>query len=422
MPEMPKDRVEAGELAGELAQIAGRLSELRARLDARAPDLEAGEVDSGLREVLDETEALVAKLSTAARRGGPAGWWRRAAEMDAVFTAMANPVIVYEPGGSIVRANPSAVSALGFDPTGTDLSAKASGLCMRDLAGRVLPPEDLPAVRALRGETVLAFPCRFSRGDGADRAVLISSAPVLVDDRIEGAVATWQDVTGLRRLQEQQDDLVRTVSHDLRTPLTVAQGHAQILQRLLASEHAVAHRSLEAILTSAKRMNRMIQDLVDSARLEAGRLRLEPLPIHLETFIPAFLERAKGSMQVQRIRVDIPPDLPAVQVDPGALERMLENLLTNALKYSAPESEVVLKVRGGEQVTVCVEDQGVGISPEEVPQLFKRYYRGTNTSKREGVGLGLHITRMLAEAHGGKISVKSEPGKGSSFSFTLPPA
>ena len=169
-------------------------------------------------------------------------------------------------------------------------------------------------------------------------------------------------------------------------------------------------------------MNRMIQDLVDAARQEAGLLKLERRPVDLREALLSLIERLATTFDTQRIRVVAPDDLPRVLADADRLERILTNLLSNALKYSPPGSEVTITLerRGGEVVT-SIRDRGPGIAPDELPHLFERYYRGPAArAAPEGLGLGLYITRMLVEAHGGHIWAESQVGAGSTFSFSLP--
>lgn len=228
----------------------------------------------------------------------------------------------------------------------------------------------------------------------------------------------------VQRQSTEREDLLHTVSHDLRTPLTVIQGHAQLLGRVLAKaeQKGVEQRSVDAILTGAKRMNSMIQDLVDSARLESGQLRLDVVPLDLGVFVSNLKERLSTVLETERIRVGAEAALPKVLADPNRLERIVTNLLTNALKYSDPGTEVVVSLarRNGEVIT-SVSDRGPGIPPEERSLIFERFRRTRHArDRREGLGLGLYITWRLVEAHGGRIWVQSEVGKGSTFSFTLP--
>ena len=239
--------------------------------------------------------------------------------------------------------------------------------------------------------------------------------------RMEVAV----DITDRKRADQFREQYVYAISHDLRNPLGAVQGLAQFLVRKLekAGLNGSEAQSAKGIITSAERMNSIIQDLLDSMHLEAGQFVLEKQPVDLRSCISDLLERSVNMTGDRRVNLDIPEDLPPVLADPGRLERILTNLLTNALKYSPPETEVAVRaVNAGEEVTVSVTDLGSGIGPEDLPHIFDRFYRSERTRKLEGVGLGLHITKMLVEAHSGRIWVDSQLDKGSTFHFSLPGA
>jgi PAS domain S-box-containing protein len=227
------------------------------------------------------------------------------------------------------------------------------------------------------------------------------------------------------QLLEQQKTFLHMVSHDLRAPLTIMLGHAELLHGVMEQAgNLQVVSSTEAIMRSVKRMDVMIDDLVDAARLEGGQMRLNPRPLSLPAFLPDFLARNAAVLAVDRIVTDVAPALPTVSADESHLERVLTNLLSNAQKYSAPDTRIRLHVRQvGQVVAFAVADQGQGIHPDDLPHLFERFYRAKGTERKiEGIGLGLYITRLLVEAHGGRVWVESEAGKGSTFSFTLPVA
>lgn len=223
--------------------------------------------------------------------------------------------------------------------------------------------------------------------------------------------------------KEYMEEYISMISHDLRAPLTVIQGQAQLLQRRLgkgAAEAQEIHGAM-AIELSARRMNAMIQDLIDSARLEAGQVELDRQPVDLRALVTDLLERAAEAMDTTRVKVGFQPDLPPVDADPNRLERILTNLLSNALKYSPDGAEVVLRAdTANGAVVISVADCGHGINADELPRVFERFFRSRDARRHEGLGLGLYITKMLVEAHGGRIWVESQPNRGSTFSFSLP--
>jgi PAS domain S-box-containing protein len=350
----------------------------------------------------------------------------RAAELHSVISSMAEGVIIYGLGGEIILMNPMAGEITGHSPEDQQLSLpdRLRLLGAEKPGGEPFPADETPVARALSGETVQGVAMVMHRQDGRSMWVTSSAAPIRgADGSILGAVATYADTTQLRELQEQAEELVRAVSHDLRTPLTSIQGYAQLLQRMLKGVEAEGRLALSTqhILASARRMNAMIQDLVDSARLESGQVPVHPRPVDLSSLLEALLEDAGKALAPNRIVVRIPEGLGLVEADPLGLERILINLLTNALKYSADDADVTLTAqREGPMVSVAVEDRGEGIPPEELPHLFDRFYRTKEARYAQGLGLGLYITRKLVEAHGGELTVESRPGEGSIFRFTLP--
>ncbi|HEX2922781.1 MAG TPA: HAMP domain-containing sensor histidine kinase, partial [Chloroflexota bacterium] len=170
----------------------------------------------------------------------------------------------------------------------------------------------------------------------------------------------------------------------------------------------------------------MIQDLLDSARLEAGEMKLNLEQVELGPFIQELRDRiaALGLGQKRKIGINCSESLPPVTADPERLERIVTNLVSNALKYSDPDTEVTIGLEPrGNEVELSVSDRGKGIPPEELPRLFEQYYRGgAGREQRDSLGLGLYIASRLVEAHNGRMWVESRVGEGSTFRFTLPVA
>ncbi len=387
---------------------------------------EAGNVAGLLLSLLDVTHQVEARRRVeqlASERE------HQLAELNAILGGIADSVIVYGPAGQVLRMSRRAKDTLGYTPeqwNALPADERATLLRIEDEAGRPLPDDETPAAKALRGETVTDRRL-ILHTPGAESVPILANAGPIRDaaGNIIGAAVSFTDVTHLVELQKFQAEFIRTISHDLRQPLTVIQGQAQMLERLLAREGTGprAAGSLEAIATSSRRMGTMIQDLVDSARLEAGQLQLVPVALSLPTYVQDLVRRLSATLEAQRIRLEAPADLPPVLADADRLERVLGNLLSNALKYSAPATTVVVRLaQQGTEVVTSVIDSGPGIAPADLPHVFERYYRAGKPSQKklEGLGLGLYIAKGLVEAHGGRIWAESEVGKGSTFSFTLP--
>ncbi|MDI7275668.1 MAG: PAS domain S-box protein, partial [Anaerolineae bacterium] len=414
-------------------------AELRGLMGARM--VGRGGEASGLVMVTDkedgdfstEDEALLRQLAGVASLGlqhiearGEAE--RRAAEVEATVAAIPDGILIYDPQGNIVRINPGGERLLHYTPemVARPLAERAAALRIETPQRQPVPFERLPNVRALRGELVEGEVLVVRLADGATIWISVSAAPIRsADGELLGAVLAARDITPLIELQEQREDLLRAVSHDLRNPLTAVLGPAQLLERRLDRPGLERERqSAETIVAAARRMDTMIQDLVDAARSETGRIELHRQPVNVRTFALDLKQRLAPTLETSRIDIETPRELPPVSADPGRLERIFTNLWSNALKYSAPGTRVTVDGRQEDGwVVTTVSDRGPGIPPEDLPRLFQRYFRTVaGRERREGVGLGLYITRRLVEAHGGRIWVESELGVGSTFSFSLPVA
>lgn len=351
---------------------------------------------------------------------------RLSAELDATVASIAEGLLIYNAAGELVRTNAAAEEILGYtlEERRRPIAERLRALRVETPEGRVLEPGETPPLRALRGETVRGALLALHPPRAKPVWIYATAAPVrLADGTLLGAAVTMTDVTRLRALQEQREDLLRSVSHDLRSPLTVILGQAQLLEQGLekAGVDGLQRKSASAIASEARRMNVMIQDLVDSARMEAGQLRLDRKAVDLRSFVSDLLQRASLVLDVKRVKADIPAGLPPISADPNRLERILLNLLSNALKYSYPGTEVRITARVVDgAVAVAVSDRGPGIAPEDLPHLFERFYRARAARGTEGIGLGLFTVKALVEAHGGRVWAESELGRGSIFTFEMP--
>jgi len=294
---------------------------------------------------------------------------------------------------------------------------------VQTIEGAAFSAHENPLVRALRGETVSGVTASLPDGDGKRRWVSVSAAPTRGrDGHLGGAVAALSDLGRIQELQAQREDLLRAVSHDLRNPLQIVLLQAERLQRLLRDPARETERTAsERIARAAKQMGVMIRDLVEAARMESGGLPLSRQAVELHPLAQRLLAQAAGVLDVGRVAVAVAPEVPCVDADPARVERVLLNLVANALKYSPEGSGVRIDaVLRGPEVQVAVQNSGPGIDPEDLPRLFERFYRGRRSQRHDGLGLGLYIVQVMVQAHGGRVWVDSRPGEGATFTFTLP--
>ena len=225
-----------------------------------------------------------------------------------------------------------------------------------------------------------------------------------------------------RQVDELKSQLLSTVSHELRTPLTAIRGQTSTLLDY-ADEVSPAERleALHIIDKEAARLDELIGHILDMSRIESGALRVEPIAMDLSPILRETIALFAAQAPRHNLHANLPPGLPLVQADPRRVRQVLCNLLDNAVKFSPAGSTIMVNTQNTPTVLlVSVKDEGAGIAPEHLPRLFDRFYRVESRGLRTGgVGLGLAISKGLVEAMGGQVSVASQPGEGSVFSFSL---
>ena len=326
-----------------------------------------------------------------------------------------------EAGTEKIIANRRAFEIVGQASVPT-LGDYRGQVCTPD--GKPLPKEEWPARRVLRGESFTTRELLIRTPDGREVPVLLSVAPVhRRDGHLEGVVVGYEDVSILKELQRLHDEWASIVTHDLRQPLAVIMANVSALQRMARSpDPPTLSEGIEQTLKAAKTLNRMISDLADVSQIETRHLEVALRPIDLEALVREAVERQRVTSPDRVINLQVGSSIPKVNADPTRIEQVLVNLLVNALKYSDPATAVEGEVRHVEnEVRVLVTNQGPGLSAEEMPKLFDRYYRTARaqTGSAPGLGLGLYIAKALVEAHSGRIWAESGPGQ-TTFQFALP--
>jgi signal transduction histidine kinase len=260
----------------------------------------------------------------------------------------------------------------------------------------------------------------------------ITYAPLLSEDgntlasspekRLRNIVVTVRDITHFRTAEEIKSTFISIVSHELRTPVALIKGYASTLRRDDAKwDRKVISESLAVIEEEADRLSRMIDDLLDASRLQAGGLSINRADVSLPALASRVAEKFTTQSRKHTITTDFPDKFPVILADEPRIEQVIANLVSNSLKY-APNGEI--KISGSvrpEQVVVCVSDEGPGIEAKDLPHIFDRFYRSTNAVKQtKGAGLGLYLARAIIEAHGGRIWPDPKPDSGARICFSLP--
>jgi two-component system phosphate regulon sensor histidine kinase PhoR len=241
-----------------------------------------------------------------------------------------------------------------------------------------------------------------------------------------GAVLVLHDLTEVRRLEAVRRDFVANVSHELKTPLTSISGYAETLLGD-APDADTARRFLVTILSNARRMQRLVDDLLDLSRIEAGRWQPDRTDADVAAVARESWAGLAGRADAHQVELvlDIGRGAETVDADLDALRQVLTNLMDNSLRYSPAGGRITLRSRrmdGG--VAVSVRDDGAGITREHLPRIFERFYRADASRSREegGTGLGLAIVKHLVEAHGGRVAAESELGRGTTVTCLFPDA
>ena len=298
-------------------------------------------------------------------------------------------------------------------------------LTFRRADGRQVSLEEFPLTQALRlGETVRAEEMVIEVPDGRSVTVLVNATPIRSEEgEVESVVVTLQDLTALAELERQRAEFLGMVSHELRVPMSSIKGSATTLLGAVSDlDPAEAQQFFRIIDQQADRMRDLINNLLDVARIETGTLPVDPEPVE----VAALVDRGKNTFLSgggrRNLQIYLDQDLPRVMADRRRIGQVLTNLLSNAARYSAESSPITVNAAlENFHVAISVADQGRGIAPEELPNLFRKFSRLGGESQGGETGLGLAICKGFVEAHGGRIWAESDgPGLGSRFTFTIP--
>lgn len=340
--------------------------------------------------------------------------------LDNLFNFASVPIVVWNPELKITR----------FNHAFEQLTGRTSDEMMGKKVDILIPPDERDdALREInraiiKGERWEAVEIPIQHVDGSIRIVLWNSALVLDSDGSTpmATIAQGQDITDLKKEMDIKDDFIGMVSHEIRTPLTVIMGSVKT-----ARSPGLSVEEVQELLTEAdhgsESMAEILDNLIEISRAHANRLIVTAERMEIEPVIREVVEHEEAYLRSSRFVLDIAAGLPPIEADRVKVRQVIHNLVDNAVKYSF--SDTMIRISVGQQdkkfLLIGVANQGKEISPEEKSKLFQPFERLNETSTtRPGLGLGLLVCRRLVEAHGGKIWVESEPGKGVSFWFTLP--
>ncbi|TME34741.1 MAG: PAS domain-containing protein [Chloroflexi bacterium] len=350
---------------------------------------------------------------------------RHALQLEAVLASMTDALLIVDARGAIVRLNRAARQLLRLDSASLVLGQPLERQRVEQwpVAAREVTAALVPVIEALRSGTSVAD-TQIELHSG-ERCVLSVSGSVLRSAKgpLQGGVVVLRDITEQRDLERLREDIFAMAWHDMRTPLTLVKGHAEILLRRLSSGEGDATASkaaAESIVKHAGRLTELLTVLFDVHCLEAGLLSLSPWPTDLAAITREVTDEVRLTAHHN---INVFADAIAEgEWDERRIRQVLMNLLSNALKYSPDGSTVTVSVTTDERsATVRVCDEGVGLDEDELPQVFRRGYRAASAGRVKGDGLGLYFAHGLVAKHGGRMWAESlGHGRGSTFSFSLP--
>jgi two-component system phosphate regulon sensor histidine kinase PhoR len=350
---------------------------------------------------------------------------KRNAEMEALVHSMGDGVLVTDCQGIVLLANPAARRLLGWESeAGTSDGCGSRPLQIgQPLLPQIPEPEVAEALAQMlhHPEEGIREELRVARTG----RVLSAQVTGIRDESGEeiGQVTVLTDITHLKELDRIKTDLISFVSHELRGPLSSILGYSSTLIRRADQIPPETQREfLHTIIQECDRLNRLTVDLLDITRIEEGRsLEVHLGLVSLRPLIERVVQSQRALVQGHTFEIDVPATAAVIIADEDKLEQILFNLVNNAIKYSPHGGKVRIQARRGEGVVeISVQDEGIGIPPEQIPQLFQRYHRTDASRRIKGIGIGLYLVRHLVEAHGGEIRACSTPGQGTCFTFSLP--
>lgn len=369
-------------------------------------------------------------------------------KLNTVINSIAEGVVLCDSKGRLILANEAAMLLLSLEslPFQQPLSEMVDFYGIRDLEGGTLPVEHLPMARALSGEIFHDYRVLLHGASGSNSVMSFSGAPTLADDgkTIEGAVVIFRDITARQRLERAKDEFLAVAAHELRSPLASVRSYSDMLlkreqQRDDANPRDV--RGLAILSQQVTHMLRMVDNLLDVSRIDAGQIGLHIQKVNLVSLTSQVLDQNRLTVMNREFLLNTDYAELFVSCDSMRIRQVLTNLVGNGIKYSPAETPISVDIMVVEssllhiepqnngndvpldmplqEILVRVSDKGSMIPPEQQEQLFKRYAR-MGGRRIEGLGLGLYLCRQFVLMHGGRIWIESVEGVGNTFCFTLP--
>jgi two-component system phosphate regulon sensor histidine kinase PhoR len=384
----------------EMTEASKRIAggELGQRIPIRTRD-ETGQLAQAFNEMSLNLNKLLGDIST------------EKTKLQTVLANMADGVMMADVEGKIVLANQATEKLFNFQEK--DVINKPLIEVVHDHEADEILKLCLRTSQTQTGQFESVTSKRFIR------AIAIP----IVDDSLTGALLLFQDLTELKGLQTMRRELVGNISHELRTPIAGIKAMVETLREGAIDDKEATIDFLTRIDGEVDRLTQMVSELTELSRIETGKSELRMAPVNLNLLVEEVLAQLNTLAQRQQVIITTDPatDIPIVRADKDRIRQTITNLVHNAIKFNHLGGKVTVSTRADEEsVIVSVYDTGIGISKEDLPHVFERFYKADKARPRGGSGLGLAIAKHTVQAHGGSIWAQSEEGKGSTFSFSLP--
>jgi two-component system phosphate regulon sensor histidine kinase PhoR len=338
-------------------------------------------------------------------------------KLDAVIMHMFEGIMVVDEKGVVQLMNPSLrkIFLVDIPVHGRRAVEVVRNSVLSEMLGDLLAGKE----RMISHELVITFP--------DERVIQVNGVAISTLNKIEGAVLVFHDITELRRLEKVRQDFVANVSHELRTPVSSIKGYAETLLSGAMDDKQALKEFLGTIHENSDRLVNLINDLLDLARIESGRMKIVPVAMGAAPVIQRCLNILEKTVQDKKLTVsmDMSMELPNILADDARFSQVVLNILDNAVKYTPEGGSICVKALVRDKmVQFDVTDTGIGIPEPDLPRIFERFYRVDKARSRDlgGTGLGLSIVKHIVLAHGGEVWASSQLGRGTTFSFTLPKA
>ncbi|MDP3964233.1 MAG: ATP-binding protein [bacterium] len=352
---------------------------------------------------------------------------RAKAKDEALLKSIADGVVAIDQDRKIMLMNKKAEEILGW--SAREMVGKSSFEVWKvaDKNGKLIPKKNLPIAAAFRGKTIIADKSYFYiRKDGSRFPVSMTISPVVVKNKIVGVVAVFHDITREQEIDHAKNSFIALASHQLRTPLTSINWYTEMLLDGDTGKLTKNQRDfLNEIHIGSLRMTSLVNSLLNVSRLDIGTFIVNPEKINLILVFEEMLRESYKDIQGKKLKIttDFDNRIPSINADPNLTRIIVQNLITNAVKYTPTSGRIRIMVRQKQQnIIITVADNGYGIPKNQQNQVFTKLFRADNVKAKDtkGTGLGLYIVKSILDAIGGSISFESELNKGTTFTVTLP--